>query len=497
MTLPVVYTTHCQYKLSLTLIRVYGTDALSFLQGQSTQAFNTQLQFHAFTDRFGKVLAHFLAYTRESEIEIWCAATSVVAVLDKFKNFVISEDVEWSEPSNHEVFFIFNDYVSLNIPTGSWGGVKINLSLNPVQGVQVLSSSEFNYFCKWQGVPSLLENKYDGEVINQTLLLSYAIDFKKGCFPGQEAIAKIQNLKGAAWAPVIIQKESSIHSFPNQLKINDKVVVEINQDSPEGNMATALALRDVRVHELSIDESFLVKLFPRWPSTNEERCLELYHLGAEQFQKGDEALALESWKLSLEINPRFADSYEAVGVLLGRHEKFQEAEHWMRKLLEVDPDSVMAHTNLSLFLMRQDKIQEAEDHKALATVATFKSFGRQATMKKENDQKIAQKLAELEKRSEMFRQVLEIDPDDSLALNGIGNILMEKNDYESAIPYFLKVLKVEPKYSVAYLSLGKCYSELNQKTQAKEIFTKGIAIAAQKGDLMPANEMQSLLLLIK
>ena len=40
--------------------------------------------------------------------------------------------------------------------------------------------------------------------------------------------------------------------------------------------------------------------------------------------------------------------------------------HFMKKLAALNPNCVMAHTNLSVFYMSQGKIQEAEDEKALA-----------------------------------------------------------------------------------------------------------------------------------
>lgn len=496
MTLPVIYTSPCQHELELSHVRVTGPDALHFLQGQSTQTVDSNLRFHVFTDRFGKILCPFLAYTSNTGIEIWCAGHALPALLEKFQNFIISEEVEWTEPVTKKVCLLFNGSDRESTPEGMWGGVRVQLVLFRSDDLPMVSPVDFYSFMKWQGVPLITDPSFTGEVVNQSLLLPYAVDFKKGCFPGQEAVAKIQNLKGAAWAPVLIFRTNSAKDFPQELKVNDKVVVQINLDSVEGDWATASALRDVRVHNLRLEESFEVRLYPRWPSSPLERAQELYHFGAECFQQGEESRAHELWKQSIAVEPLFADSYEAIGVLLGRQEKFQEAENWMRRLLDVDPDSVMAHTNLSLFLMRQDKIKEAEDHKALATVASFKSFGKQASEKRVQEQKLAQELAELDRRSEMFRQVLEIDPDDALALHGMGSILMEKKEYTAALPYLLRVLETDPKYSVAYLALGKCYAELKQMESAREIFSKGIAVAAQKGDLMPANEMQSLLLRI-
>lgn len=493
MSFPCLYTGLCQIKTSLFHVVVKGGDAFRFLQGQSTQLLDSELKFHAFIERTGKVVCHFLASQRNDNISLWVHPWALEALLDRFDKFVISEDVQWSHSLNENVYISFNNYSHHSELRGQWAGVEVALSESPFPHTPLISENEYKRWCLWQGVPELSDESLKGEVINQTVLLNYALDFKKGCFPGQEAVAKINNLKGAAWAPVLFFKTTA-QDFPTELKVDNKSVAQINLESVEGDWAQGRALRDVRVQHLILEQHFMVRLYPRWPIHAPERASELYHQGAEAFQKGNEEEALELWKLSLKIDPNFPESYEAIGVLLGRQEKFVEAESWMRDLLMVDPDSIMAHTNLSLFLMRQDKIEEAEKHKALATVASFKSFGKAASDKKEQEAKKAQELAELSRREDMFRQVLEIDPEDTLALNGMGSILMEKAQPMEALDYFLQVIRADEKYSVAYLSLGKCYVALGDRDKAQEVLQKGVKIAAQKGDLMPANEMQTILL---
>ena len=55
----------------------------------------------------------------------------------------------------------------------------------------------------------------------------------------------------------------------------------------------------------------------------------------------------------------------------------------MDDLLQVDPESIMAHTNKSLYLMKLGKIEEAEKEKDLATVKSFKKAGQDAKNKKQ------------------------------------------------------------------------------------------------------------------
>src|SRR5690606_20306021 len=114
---------------------------------------------------------------------------------------------------------------------------------------------------------------------------------------------------------------------------------------------------------------------------NEKKAEELFYRAAEYFKNDDLIQAEKYFRLAIELAPSFADAYEGLGVMLGRQERFQEALDLMQKLSEVEPSSVLAHTNMSLYLMRLGKIEEAEEQKSLATVKSFQQFGKEAQSK--------------------------------------------------------------------------------------------------------------------
>jgi tetratricopeptide (TPR) repeat protein len=193
----------------------------------------------------------------------------------------------------------------------------------------------------------------------------------------------------------------------------------------------------------------------------------------------------------LSFDSSLADAYESLGVMLGREEKFQEAIEWMDKLLIVNPQSVLAHTNKSLYLMRLGKIEEAEAEKSLATVKSFAVFGQEAKVKKQLAEELKKKEEEVLRREKMFLQVLEIDEEDTIALYGMSDIFFQRKDFQSAINNLEKVIAVDPKYSTAYLLLGKAYEAKGDVEKARSVYQAGIVLASKRGDMMPANEMQS------
>jgi Tfp pilus assembly protein PilF len=202
-------------------------------------------------------------------------------------------------------------------------------------------------------------------------------------------------------------------------------------------------------------------------------------------------LAMVALKKALTFDPGLADAYESLGVMLGRLNKFDEAIEWMDKLLEVNPKSVLAHTNKSLFLMKLGRIEDAEAEKALATVKSFAVFGEEAKIKKQLEEEQKKKEEELLRREAMFLQVLEIDGEDTIALYGMADIFYQNKKYQEAALNLIKVIAVNSNYSTAYLLLGKCYEALDQTERAQAIYGAGIIVASKRGDMMPANEMQS------
>ena len=190
----------------------------------------------------------------------------------------------------------------------------------------------------------------------------------------------------------------------------------------------------------------IIRYYPLLNGSKAEKALELYDSGLSYFRSDDLFHAEKDLVLALKFNPNFADAYEALGVMLGRQGRFQEAISLMEKLTEVDPDSSMAHTNLSLFLMKTGKIEEAENHKSLATMKSFKKFGDEAREKDASALKAKAELEEWARREKMFREVLEIDPEDTLANYGLGSIAVEKEDWPVAKAFLETVLKADPKY---------------------------------------------------
>ncbi|MZH45581.1 MAG: tetratricopeptide repeat protein, partial [Nitrospinae bacterium] len=194
---------------------------------------------------------------------------------------------------------------------------------------------------------------------------------------------------------------------------------------------------------------------------------------------------------SIVLDPKNAEAYEALGVFLSKQNKLDEAIALMKRLAEINPQEIMAHTNLSVYYMQQGRIEEAEKEKAEATALQFEQAIEKNMAKKLKKKEEEQKKKEMEERVGMFKQVLEIDPKDQVANFGLGSIYLETGRYEEGLAPLKTVIEAYEDYSAAYLLLGKTWEKLENKEEAIKTYKEGIAVASKKGDLMPLKEMQS------
>lgn len=75
---------------------------------------------------------------------------------------------------------------------------------------------------------------------------------------------------------------------------------------------------------------------------------------------------------------------------------------------------------------------------------------------------------------EIFEDVLLTDPDNTLALSGIGSVLLAEGDAESAKDYFESAIDSDPDNSAAYIGLASAYSSLGMLEEAVSSFENAL-----------------------
>jgi tetratricopeptide (TPR) repeat protein len=98
----------------------------------------------------------------------------------------------------------------------------------------------------------------------------------------------------------------------------------------------------------------------------EARAKALYKQGFQEFVQGDADAAIERYREAIATFDGLALAWNGLSIALAKKGDLEAAVAAAEKLVELEPDDPLSHTNLSRILMQKGMIPEAEDAKAKA-----------------------------------------------------------------------------------------------------------------------------------
>lgn len=552
----------CGYKIldNLSLIKVTGSEASKYINTQTsndvTALQDYEGQSNTLPDRKGHLMASFNIYNLKDKFFILAEKEQANTLSEHLEKYHFTEDFEQEEITEQYKFIsvqgnesknIINNIFNLNIneiveyqikelkyqdkkiylinkdEIGDSGFLIIlendiystfveNLiEIGKKFDLQNITDNVMNVLRIEAGIPKFGIDMNQENLVPETGLELNSVSYSKGCYLGQEVIARIKTYGTAPKALIGLEIEGNeIPEFGSEVKIDNKVVGTIKSSTYSPSLKKIISLvylhkefrkPDELIEFESNEQKFKgkVKLLPFYKKlSNEELAQSYYDKALILFGDNKEEDAIELLNKAIELNPNFPDAYESLGVILSRLEKYEEAIEVMNKLTEVKPDEPMARTNLSIFYMKIGNKEEAEKQMALATTIKFKKAMEKSKAKKALEAKRKEEIEAIKERMEMFKEVLETeDSEDLIANYGMGKSHFDLEEYNDSIPYFEKAIQIKKDYSIAYMYLGKSLEKVENKDKALEIYKKGITVASQKGDLMPLKEMEQRKLLLE
>src|SRR5205809_8137037 len=95
-------------------------------------------------------------------------------------------------------------------------------------------------------------------------------------------------------------------------------------------------------------------------------------------------------------------------------------------------------------------------------------------------------------RIEQLKKLVQMDPNDDVALCGLGKFLSEEGSFTEAAQYLEQCIKAKPHYSAAYLDLAESLLKIDKKNRAKKVCQDGHAVSLKKGDLQVTKKIEAL-----
>ncbi len=463
------------YKLNWTCLSLTGSEAFSFFHRQSSQDIlslrDQEGAWSSLLDESSKIVSvHFVVKDKE-KLFLYLENSLTETTLARLEKYIITEDVEVSIVKK-EIVISFNPFCSSGFKSSLFGFPCFFDTKEEGKNEPLL----WLYF---QG------HKVQSVILNETPYIDLAYNKSKGCFLGQESVSKIESHREAAFKTTLIEILSG--DIENELRVAGKKIFDHIFLITHNFYLVQLA-RDFRLADetWSFDQIiFKVHSFDYIQKQLVDYCQNEFARITHDYSQDNQKMIEELSNL-IRMNPYFEDGIEALGLLLGKEEKYPEAIEMMNYLLEVNSKSVMAHTNLSFFYMRVGDIEKAEAEKEKATLKSFDFYASEAKKKEEE----IKKQQELFHRENLFKNVLEIDENDVMALCGLAEIYQGQNKKEEALLLTKRALIADPNYTQTYLIHASLI--LNDPAEAMKILDTGIALALKKGEMIPAQKMQVL-----
>jgi len=110
-----------------------------------------------------------------------------------------------------------------------------------------------------------------------------------------------------------------------------------------------------------------------------QRAEDLYYSALDLMAEGQLEKAIAAYQESLTVDPIFTEAMHGLARALQDLQRFDEAIEVARRITEIDPDDVLAHTSLSVLYQKKGMIPEAEAEGAKARVLGWKQQLKKGT----------------------------------------------------------------------------------------------------------------------
>ena len=206
------------------------------------------------------------------------------------------------------------------------------------------------------------------------------------------------------------------------------------------------------------------------PPTTVAQTLEQLWQQGETAQAQKKYLEAERiWRQIIQLDPNSAVAFSNLCAALFRQNKLDEAPIFCQKALALDPKLPETYNNLGNVLYNQKKLTEAEEmyRRAIALddqyVPAYYNLGNVLY-----DQK---KLKEAE---EMYRRALALDDKYVSAYNNLGNVLYDQKKLKEAEEMYRRALALDDKDVYAYYNLGNVLRDQKKLTEAEEMYRRAL-----------------------
>ncbi|MFP4082185.1 MAG: tetratricopeptide repeat protein [Candidatus Aminicenantes bacterium] len=191
------------------------------------------------------------------------------------------------------------------------------------------------------------------------------------------------------------------------------------------------------------------------------------------------------------------ESYEMFdqGNLLIQQEKYEEAIQIFQDFLEKYPEVYQAHLNVGTCYLKKGDLEKAETEfkfvldKTLETHRDYKEDPQASLRALTGLGELYIQKEEFETAQKYFAQALEISPEDEVAAYNVGEIFFSHQKIDEAIKYFELAIQIKKDWSKPYLKLGYVYLNKGDFDRSLEYFNKFLEMDPENPEVPKVKNM--------
>ncbi len=188
----------------------------------------------------------------------------------------------------------------------------------------------------------------------------------------------------------------------------------------------------------------------------------------KQHQRHGEAI--NYFKKSIELNQRHIPSYMNIVSTLLSSGKIQQAEVYIKKANQLQPEQPQLLNNLANILMEHEQYSQALEWLERAQLIEKDNVQIEMTYGQLN-----YLLENKNKAEETFRKILKLDSENYLALSLLANCLIDKEQYIEAEQLLAKSIRLNPDDLGSHLHLGKLLTLTGENKVALKVYRKALS----------------------
>lgn len=192
-------------------------------------------------------------------------------------------------------------------------------------------------------------------------------------------------------------------------------------------------------------------------------------------KKPDTQEAEDYYKKALAINAKMVRANRGLGIICIQQKRYDQALQGLHRALETDPENAECYYLIGISDLQQKNYDSAVLYfqRALSCKPDFESAKRRI------QQALALQGTEKGGAIEQYQKLLKTNPDNALAHNNLGLLLLKKGRLEEAIAHYEAALKVAPLMPDALKNMANAMVIKKDYPKAEEYYEKAIKLTPQ------------------